>query len=59
MIRIGFWGPFMPIIIIVLITRSPQNSIGKYLGPYIIRGLVRIPIPRPFLDPTSETLTKS
>ena len=31
MVRIGFWGYIMPI----AITRSPQNSIGHSLGPYI------------------------
>ena len=30
-IRVGFWAYYT-----IVIIRSPQNSIGKYLGPYII-----------------------
>ena len=32
-IRIGLWGPLSHYTIIMI--RNPQNSIGKYEGPYM------------------------
>ena len=44
MIRIGFWGPLS-----YKYNKEPQNSIGNYLGPYIMLFVIYLVLEVPVL----------